>query len=383
MPLQYAGISTLTIFFAVILLWSLVKGMRVGFRIQLGLVILQVGFLASAAVSLWLAWRWMNLVANRLAGWHPSGAEPSWVVQAVTWWQGAPQIGRIVIFLVFYFVVSGLLHALIRPIAVVLSRTVPGVFASNRLLGGALGLVAGGIRSLFLGAVIFGALHYFAFPWLNQLTNQSSPYQYVANRVYTPYLAPVLDKELPVLGKDANQIVAQNISLFVIPSPSTSERGVVIVPKQISDLANQITSNAKTDKEKADALYEWEIHHIKYDWKKYQDYVSYGKWDAQSPLQTLQTGEGVCADYALLYAEMAHSVGLAVKIDEGIGGTPTDQGSHAWNEVWDGAATRWIPVDTTWGAGQDKWFDAPGFANTHQLQKSILITGTTKEAQAS
>lgn len=376
MPLQIAGINTLTLVFAIVVLWSAMTGARLGFRRELGMLVLQIGYLVSAVVAVWLAWRWMNVVANRIAGWHPANASGA-LNQIVTWWQGAPEIGRVVVFLVLYFVVSGILHAIVRPIAALFSRTVPGLLAKNHLFGGALGLVAGGIRLVFLGAVLFGVLHYFAFSWLGAVTRQSKPYQYTADKVYTPYLAPVLDKELPVLSKDATQVLSQNISLFVVPSQSADTRGVVVVPTQISDLAHQVTATAKTDRAKGDALYEWEIHHIHYDWQKYQDYVQRGKWDAQTPLQTLQTGKGVCADYALLYAEMAHSVGLKVQIDEGLGGTPGNQGSHAWNKVWDSASQNWIPVDTTWGSSQDKWFDAPNFANTHVEQKSILIAAGT------
>lgn len=375
MPEQIAGMSVLTIVLAIILIWSLSAGMRAGFARQLGMVILQIGYLASAVVAVWLAWRWMNIVANRLAGWHPSQT-PAWVSHLVTTWQAAPQVGRVIAFIVFYFVISGILHAVVRPIAGLLSRIVPRFLAKNHLLGGGLGLVAGLIRGVFLGAIIFGVLHYFSVPWLDKVSSGSKPYQYVAKTVYKPYLSPVLDKELPVLSKDATQALSRNISLFVVPSSTTSQRGVLIVPKQISDLAKQVTANAHTDKAKAYDLYEWEIHHIHYDWQKYHDYVSNGKWDAQTPVQTVETGKGVCADYALLYAEMAHSVGLTVQIDEGIGGTPTDEGSHAWNKVWDSAANRWITVDTTWGSSQDKWFDAPGFSNTHHQQKEIIIPGS-------
>jgi uncharacterized membrane protein required for colicin V production len=375
-PLHIAGIGILTIVLCVIVLWSVFAGIRMGFASELGHVILQVGYLISAIVSIWLAWRWMNVVATRIAGWHPAGS-PTWLNHFISLWQSAPQAGRVIAFIVFYILISAVLHAIIRPVAALASHAVPGLLARNQVLGGALGLVSGVIRSVFLGAILFGVLHYFSVPWLNQLVSGSKPYQYASRQFYTPYLSPVLDKELPVLGKDATQLVSKNISLFVIPSTSASQRGVLIVPKQISNLAKQITVGDHSTRQKAYALYEWEIHHIRYDWTKYYNYVDYGKWDGQTPLQTVETGKGVCADYALLYAEMAHAVGLTVQIDEGMGGTPGNEGSHAWNEVWDSSAKRWITVDTTWGASQDKWFDAPGFFSTHFQQKAITIQGAS------
>jgi transglutaminase-like putative cysteine protease len=141
-------------------------------------------------------------------------------------------------------------------------------------------------------------------------------------------------------------------------------------------LARHLTAHDRTARDKARTLYEWEIHHIRYDWNKYDDFVYRHQWDEQSPLQTLQTGKGVCADFALLYADMAHAVGLKVQIDEGMGGTGENLGPHAWNQVWDPAANRWIPVDTTWGSQEDVWFDNPHFGATHFVQTAITIAAS-------
>lgn len=368
----------LTIAFAVIILWSAFTGAARGFGTELITLVLQVGYLASGVVAVWLAWRWMNAATHQVAGWNPS-KWPNWLNQAVSLWQSSPEAARVIAFIVFYLVVAAVLRSIIvRPIATLLQKMVPPLVARNRVLGGGIGVLAGIVRCIMLGAVVFGVLHFYAVPLLTKVTRPSNPYQYLSSRVYQPYLSPVLDKELPVLGQDAAASLSKNISLFVVPSgPSEQARGVLIVPKQISDLARAIVKGQTTDEGKAKALYEWEIHHISYDWKKYQDYVQRGQWDAQTPLDTLRTGKGVCADYALLYAEMAHAVELTVQIDEGVGGTPSDNGSHAWNKVYLSETKQWIPVDTTWGAEQDEWFNAPHFNATHVEQKAIVISGGT------
>ncbi|MCL6452474.1 MAG: transglutaminase domain-containing protein [Alicyclobacillus sp.] len=370
--LEANGITAL---FAVLILVGAAVGARRRFGPQLGALVLQVGYLVAAGLAVWLAWRWVTAIARRIAGWDPH-VWPDWLNHAVSVWQSAPQAARLIAFLVLFFAVSALLRAGVWPLARLLVRALPRAISNSAVFGAVAGAAAGLIRCALLGAVCFGLLHYFALPSLQRAALQSPPYRFASARFYQPYLGPVLTKELPVLGDGAMATLSQNISLFAVPTgKANSQRGVLLVPRQIAALAHQITAGDTTDVAKAHALYEWEIHHVRYDWTKYWDYVDRGQWDAQSPLETVETGKGVCADYALLYADLAHASGLTVQIDEGVGGTPSDSGPHAWNEVWDAEHGRWIPVDTTWGATQDAWFDAPNFDATHHLQTSILITG--------
>lgn len=83
----------------------------------------------------------------------------------------------------------------------------------------------------------------------------------------------------------------------------------------------------------------------------------------------------MCADFALLYADFAHASGLTVRIDEGLAGTASSYGSHAWNEVYLPQQHKWILVDTTWGSEQDAWFNVPAqqFDQTHETQRVITI----------
>lgn len=369
-------VNLLTVILVLIFVWSVFRGVGRGFAREAGMFVLQVGYLVAAGLAIFLALRWTNAVTNWVSEWHPHQTPP-WVHKALVYWQGTPQVAHLIAFLMLYFVISGILRAIVRPVAFLVNRTVPARFGKNRALGAMFGALSGIIRCVFAGAVVFAVLNYFSVPVLAKTAKPSRPYQYLQTKLYEPFLAPVLSQEFPVLSKTALSEVAQNIGLFVVPTPGSKEVGVVLVPKQIASLSHQIVAGQTTDVGKAKALYEWEIHHIKYDWKKYQDYVQYGKWDAQTPLQTLRTGKGVCADYALLYADLAHAAGITVQIDEGTGGSGNSWGSHAWNKVWDPKTQTWLPVDTTWGASQDAWFDPPHFSATHRQQKAILIKGAS------
>ncbi|WDL96319.1 transglutaminase domain-containing protein [Alicyclobacillus sp. ALC3] len=365
-------VNWLTVAIVVIILWSVGYGAVRGFALETGHLVAELISLAVSAVAIWAAW----VGSSRLSAYaaHVKTTHwPQFAVQVLQWWQQAPGIARAIAFVIVYLLVSGLLHRLLYGFTALLPRAIPGPIGRSRLLGAGLGAVAGVAHALIFGGLVFLLLQYVSVPAIAAMAKQSPPYQVMRTRAFEPVLRPLLTSELPVYARGALAPLTKNINLFVVPTGVGKERGILVVPKQIATLAKQIAGNQPTAKAKAYALYEWEIHHIRYDWQKYYAYVKYGKWEQQSPLQTLETGTGVCADYALLYADLAHSVGLTVQIDEGLGGTPGQYGSHAWNKVYLPSSGQWIPVDTTWGSQQDAWFDPQHFSNTHIQQTQITI----------
>lgn len=375
--------NLLTILFAVIVAGSIIFGLGRGLGREARHVVWQIVSICIALLSIWVAWvasrridqMILHQTSSAIAQW------PHWLTAIILAWQKSPRVGNWIALIICYLILSSILNRLIASLLSHIPLWLPKPLQKSHLLGGLLGGAMGLVRSGVIGAIVFLALQYFSLPWLENLTNHSKPYQMLSNRVYQPSLQPLIQRELPVLADGALQPLAQNISLFAIPSGSNGqETGVLFVPKQISALSAKLTANRKDPKAKAKALYEWEIHHITYDWKKYDDYVYHGKWDSQSPLQTLQTGKGVCADYALLYADLAHAARLTVQIDEGMGGSGASLGSHAWNQIFLPSSQHWIMVDTTWGASQDAWFDVSKstFDKTHIEQTSITIAATGK-----
>ncbi|WP_058300816.1 transglutaminase-like domain-containing protein [Gorillibacterium timonense] len=106
-------------------------------------------------------------------------------------------------------------------------------------------------------------------------------------------------------------------------------------------LAEELTKSAKTDEEKAKAIYSYIIKKINYDNKLAasgvtSDYLP----DAD---RTLSTSKGICYDYASLYAVMLRSQKIPAKLMMGTSSYVKEY--HAWNEVL--LNGKWVTVDTT------------------------------------
>ncbi|MEI6212134.1 MAG: transglutaminase domain-containing protein [bacterium] len=143
------------------------------------------------------------------------------------------------------------------------------------------------------------------------------------------------------------------------------------IPKEVSDLAKEITRNCQNEAERAKAIYDWMTSHITYDWKVWADMVAGANTytQPQDPLSVIQRGTGVCAGYAWLFDALAASVGMdatfVIGDVRGYRGTADDnltsKFQHAWNSVQiDG---QWCLLDATWGARQ------PGESTTDYLAR--------------
>jgi len=368
------AVNWVTVVAFLLFIWPIVHGAARGFAHETGSVLAQITSIASGVIALLIGW-WGSLRLSRLVTSTSSHKLPSWLGKGVQLWQQAPTVAHVITFVVLYLLVSSLAHGFLRFLPAVATRFIPRFLARSHLLGALVGIVVGVLRVVVYGGVLYVVLQYFSLPAIANQADHSSVYHRLEKGIYARWVNPFLNRQLPVLARGALEPLSNSIDLIVVPSLiHGQEQGVLIVPAQIQTLAKSIVGNATNPETKAHLLYEWEIHHIHYDWKKYNDYVENGKWDAQTPLQTLKTGTGVCADYALLYADLAHSSGLDVMIVDGIGGTPADYGAHAWNEIYLPGEKQWIPLDTTWGSQQDKWFNPPGFSQTHQPQEKIIIS---------
>ncbi|MDF2548839.1 MAG: transglutaminase-like enzyme predicted cysteine protease [Anaerosolibacter sp.] len=157
--------------------------------------------------------------------------------------------------------------------------------------------------------------------------------------------------------KDRQYIYGPEISVN-----NTSEPNKYLVPSKhvesndasIIKLAEEITMEKTSDTDKAQAIYQWVVDNIQYDYDKLlkqdnQDYSSlYGA------VNTLHTKKGVCYDYAALTAALGRAIGLQVKVVKGQGITDVFKGLHAWNEVYISEDNKWIPLDTTFAATSKK-----------------------------
>lgn len=106
-------------------------------------------------------------------------------------------------------------------------------------------------------------------------------------------------------------------------------------------LAQRLTANATSDKEKLDIIYGYIIKNIKYDYEKAASLKPGYQTDIE---ECIIEKKGICYDYSALTASMLRSVGVPTKLIKGY--SKDIDGYHAWNQVYiEGSG--WINIDTT------------------------------------
>lgn len=107
--------------------------------------------------------------------------------------------------------------------------------------------------------------------------------------------------------------------------------------------AKELTQDARTDKEKVIAVYNYIVENVKYDYNKAKtlktDYLP-------SIDSTMKMLKGICYDYSSLFASMMRSLGIPTKL---VMGYKNDiQTYHAWNQVYLETTNKWVIIDTTY-----------------------------------
>ena len=107
---------------------------------------------------------------------------------------------------------------------------------------------------------------------------------------------------------------------------------------QTEELADEICAESDTDAEKVQAIYNWMIANLEYDYD-YHTLLQY--FDVR---RTLSTRKGVCYDFANLFAALCRSQNIPCYV---VDGTPYNRATedHTWNRVYyDGC---WWDLDVT------------------------------------
>ncbi|PTM57494.1 transglutaminase domain-containing protein [Desmospora activa] len=119
-------------------------------------------------------------------------------------------------------------------------------------------------------------------------------------------------------------------------------RGIQSDSNEIRSLAQQLTADKQSDREKALAIYQYVAQNISYDVNKFKtDAFEYD----DSALKTLREKKGVCQDYSFLAIALMRSIDMEARFVEGV----AEGNRHAWVDVKvDG---KWITMDPTWGSG--------------------------------
>ena len=136
------------------------------------------------------------------------------------------------------------------------------------------------------------------------------------------------------LDMDFEAKISDGLSPFFLPSQyinySQSDKCVY--------KAAELCTGKKGTIEKAAAMFEYVTSHISYD-KELAASVKSGY--IPDPDATLESGKGICFDYASLFASMCRSQGIPAKL---VMGYVRGDVYHAWNEIYT-EETGWITVD--------------------------------------
>lgn len=118
-------------------------------------------------------------------------------------------------------------------------------------------------------------------------------------------------------------------------------RGIESNNTTLIEQGKELTEGLETEREKAKAIYEFVSKHVAYDVEKFKEDLFHPD---DSAIATLESGTGICQDYAFLTIGLLRGIDIESRYVEGYAG-----GRHAWVEAKvDG---EWIELDPTWGAG--------------------------------
>ncbi|HPJ30407.1 MAG TPA: transglutaminase domain-containing protein [Methanothrix sp.] len=138
------------------------------------------------------------------------------------------------------------------------------------------------------------------------------------------------------------------------------------------DLARYLSGSARSDEERARAVYRWIAAKVEYDLGA----SSSGTCGSRTPEEVLDQRKGVCSDYSLLFQRLCELSGLESVLIQGfgkgygyaVGSEIPNSSNHAWNAVRiDG---QWHLVDSTWGAGH---LD-PGAGFVQEFEEFYFLT---------
>lgn len=234
----------------------------------------------------------------------------------------------------------------------------------SRILGGLVGLLNGVLRGAIVIVILFIAVSLYPNNKWSSYVEASSLYSGTVKSVVQPLTGSFVKNTLPVF----TSAVEQELTGIFQRKYDVVDRSI---PDNIEQAAAEIVGNTTDTETKAKLLYDWVGSRVSYDYGKVADYEQRGVWHEQTPEDTFETKLGVCIDYARLYAVMARSQGIDVRVVTGLGyNGQGGYGPHAWNQVYVPDSGQWIPLDPTW-ASAGNWFNPPKFAETH-VEQSVL-----------
>lgn len=186
---------------------------------------------------------------------------------------------------------------------------------------------------------------YLYCPELRKLTlpKDSWAFKGISRADFMAYIknCPMLETIVNCPNEFVDDLIAPNAALR--DNWTDPKSTIVAQPDRIVELSNEITAGLTTDYDKAKAISQWVVDHIKYD----DDYYYAGLKDYSDvpfdPQEILDKGQAVCAGFSRLTQALL----VAQKIPCLYVLGNTSAGYHAWNLALIDGEYLWI--DSTWG----------------------------------
>ncbi|AKG36202.1 transglutaminase domain-containing protein [Paenibacillus durus] len=369
--------NIITLLLLVVAAFSLIQGWLRGFSLSagrlfglLGSGILTIAALILAALAAAYFSPYVQTWAADTAA--PKGELNQWqqiYYTAVSALAGLPLLRFLFLLMISYSLIRIVLGLLAYLLPLPRFRKSGGLWdrkisAASRFGGAGIGLFIGAVRCLLLIIALYVGTSLIPSSDAARYIEDSPIYRQSVESLIEPVTGTAVQDKLPVLTKavaaEMNDILRRKYEII--------DRDV---SSDITVAAADIAGKAKSDQDKARLLYDWVGTRISYDYAKAENYEQNRIWKEQTPQDTFDTRLGVCIDYARLYAVMARSQGLDVRVVTGRGYDGRGgYGPHAWNEVYIPERNAWIPLDSTWAKSGD-WFNPADFDSTH-IKESVL-----------
>lgn len=166
--------------------------------------------------------------------------------------------------------------------------------------------------------------------------SESFPLQMGSGEYQVSILGSNDGRRFRLLSKETIDVELEENAVFLSSSQTVNWND----ESEVTALAKTLTKDAETNREKLEAIHEYVVNNIAYDYEKAEDlpkgYVPFAE-------ATLTEETGICYDFAAITAAMLRSVDVPTKLIKGYSAfTPV---YHAWNEVLvDG---EWLVIDTS------------------------------------
>lgn len=140
---------------------------------------------------------------------------------------------------------------------------------------------------------------------------------------------------------------------------------------EIVKKAAELVKDCKTELEKVEAMYKFVIQSLEYDTKKATTVQSGYVPDVD---KIINSGKGICFDYAAVFAVMLRSQGIPAKLVMGYVKDPGSNDSvyHAWNEFYLFEKGGWFKINEMKFDGQKFERIDPTFDSSSKSSKAVI-----------